>query len=61
MHTPEGLRERAARARTIATEKTADGRAKNGSPYLIELAADLERQADLLERAGQKPKEAPPR
>jgi hypothetical protein len=56
MHTPDALRERAARARSLANEKTPDGRPRGGSVYLLNLAADLDRQAELLERAGQKPK-----
>ena len=56
MHTPDALRDRAARARSLTNEKTADGRPRGGSLHLLELAASFERQADLLERAGQKPK-----
>jgi hypothetical protein len=59
MHTPHELRERAARARTLANTKNYRARPGNSSAYLLNLAADFEREADLLERAGQKPKESP--
>jgi hypothetical protein len=60
MDTPDNLRARATNARRLANEKTAGGRLKGGSVYLLSLAEHFDRQADLLERAGQKPKQAPP-
>ena len=55
MHDPASLRERAARARILASETTRTGRPRGGRDHLLNLAAQFEEEAELLERAASKP------